>query len=62
MCKAISQKIGISLSKIIITKVQKGRNGILRIKGITELKFKKKYPSLIKLSLKKIKPEVKFIY
>jgi hypothetical protein len=62
VCKAISQKIGISLSKIIITKVQKGRNGILRIKGITELKFLKNYPSLIKLSLKKIKPEVKFIY
>jgi hypothetical protein len=39
VCKAISQKIGISLSKINITKVQKGRNEILRIKGIIELKF-----------------------
>ena len=40
MCaKLLAKKIGISLSKIIITKGQKGRKQILRIKEITELKF-----------------------
>ena len=45
MCaKLLAKKIGISLSKIIITKGQKGRKQILRIKEITELKFLKKIP------------------
>jgi uncharacterized protein YggU (UPF0235/DUF167 family) len=42
--KALSQILGINLSKITITKGQKGRNKIFLIKGITESEFFKKIP------------------
>ena len=45
MCvKLLAKILGISLSKITITKGQKGRNKIFLIKGITESEFFKKIP------------------
>ena len=45
MCvKLLAKILSISLSKITITKGQKGRNKIFLIQGITELEFFKKIP------------------
>ena len=45
MCvKLLAKILGINLSKITITKGQKGRNKIFLIKGITESEFFKKIP------------------
>ena len=45
MCvKLLAKILSISLSKITITKGQKGRNKIFLIKGITESEFFKKIP------------------
>ena len=45
MCvKLLAKTLGVSLSKITITKGQKGRNKIFLIHGITELEFFKKIP------------------